>query len=107
MASTSASNSGVKPDSLPNQSGSIWTTRPSGQRDPRGSDLEVAFVLEEVEVPQPLGLSVMDPMQLFDPRLRKPAAGDKVDADRQDLAYSVKINTSHAPRVGNAEGGFK
>jgi hypothetical protein len=49
----------------------------------------------------------MDPMQLFDPRLRKPAAGDKVDADRQDLAYSVKINTSHAPRVGNAEGGFK
>jgi AIPR protein len=28
---------------------------PVGQLDPRGSDLEVAFVLEEVEVAQPLG----------------------------------------------------
>jgi hypothetical protein len=50
---------------------------PVGQLDPRSSDLEVAFVLKEVEVAQPLGLGVMDPMQPFDPRCRKPAAGDK------------------------------
>src|SRR6516225_2237413 len=49
----------------------------------------------------------MDPMQLFDPRRRKPAAGDKVDADRQDLARRVEINAPHVPRFGNAEGGFK
>jgi hypothetical protein len=64
-------------------------------------------VLEEVEVPQPLGLGVMDPMQPVDPRRRKPAAGDKVDADCQDLARSVEINTPHVPRFGNTEGGFK
>ena len=34
---------------------------------------------KEVEVPQPLGLGVMDPMPPFDTRRRKPAAGDKVD----------------------------
>jgi hypothetical protein len=39
---------------------------PVRQLDPRRSDLEVAFVLKEVEVPQPLGLGVMDPMQPVD-----------------------------------------
>ena len=67
----------------------------------------VAFVLEEVEVPQPLGLGVMDPMQPFDPRCGKPAAGDKVDTDRQHLACGVEINAAHVPRFGDAEGGFK
>src|SRR6516225_5158665 len=49
----------------------------------------------------------MDPMHPCDPRRRKPAAGDKVDADRQDLAHRVEINAPHVPRFGNAEGGFK
>src|SRR5215471_8354983 len=49
----------------------------------------------------------MAPMHPFDPRRRKPAAGDKVDADRQDLAHRVEINAPHVPRFGNAEGGFK
>jgi hypothetical protein len=47
-------------------------------------------VLKEVEVPQPFALGVMDPMHAFDPRHREPAAGDKVDADRQDLAGGSK-----------------
>jgi hypothetical protein len=80
---------------------------PVGQLDPRGSDLEVAFMLKEVEVPQSLGLGVVDPMQPFDPRCGKPAAGDKVDADREDLACRVKINAPHIPRFGNAESDFK
>ena len=96
----------MKPDSLPNQSGSIYDP-PIGQLDPRGSDLEVAFMLKEVEVPQSLGLGVVDPMQPFDPRCGKPAAGDKVDGDRQHLACGVKINAPHVPRFANAEGGFK
>jgi hypothetical protein len=52
-------------------------------------------------------LGVMDPMQPFDPRCRKPAAGDKIDADGQDLAGGVKIKAPHVPRFGNAEGGRK
>ncbi len=80
---------------------------PVGQLDPRGSDLEVAFVLEEVEVPQPLGLGIMDPMHTFDTRCGKPTAGDKVDADGQHLAGGVEINAPHVPRFGDAEGGFK
>jgi hypothetical protein len=53
---------------------------PVGQLDPRGSDLKVAFVLEEGEVPQSFDLGVVEPMQPCDTRRRKPAAGDKVDA---------------------------
>jgi hypothetical protein len=64
-------------------------------------------VLKEVEVPQPFGLGVMNPVQYFDPRRRKPAAGDKVDADSQHLARGVEIDAPHVPRFGNAEGGFK
>jgi hypothetical protein len=66
-----------------------------GQLDPRGSHLEVAFVLEEVEVAQPLGLGVMDPMLLFHPRCGKPAAGDKVDADGQDFARRQNQHPAH------------
>jgi hypothetical protein len=105
-ASTSASNSRVMPESLPNQSGSIWTTaRRAASLE--GSDLQVAFMLEEVEVPQRLGLGVIDRMHTFDTRRREPAPGDEVDADRQDLSRRVKINTPDVPRFGNAERGFK
>jgi hypothetical protein len=64
-------------------------------------------MLEEVEVPQSFGLGVMDPMDTFDPRRGKPGAGDKVDADGEDLAGGVEINTPHVPRFGDAEGGLK
>src|ERR1700745_156332 len=64
-------------------------------------------MLEEVEMPQSFGLGVMDPMQPFDPRCRKPAADDKVDADRQDFAGGVEINAPHIPRFGEAKGSFK
>ena len=77
------------------------------QLDPQGSDLQVAFMLEEVKMPQTFGLGVMDRMQPVDRRCGKPAAGDKVDADSQHLAGGVEINTSYVPRFGDAEGGFK
>jgi hypothetical protein len=64
-------------------------------------------MLEEVEVAQSFGLCVMDPMHTFDLRRGKPAAGDKVDADGEDLAGGVEINATHVPRFANAEGGFK
>src|SRR6516164_9376524 len=49
----------------------------------------------------------MDPMHPFHPRRLKPAAGDKVDADGEDLARGVEINAPHVPRFGNAESRFK
>jgi hypothetical protein len=64
-------------------------------------------VLEEVQVPQPLGLGVMDPMHASDPRCCKSAAGDKVDANRQDLTCGIEIDAPHVPRLGNAESRFK
>src|ERR1700740_3199019 len=64
-------------------------------------------MLEEVEMPQAFGLGVMDPMHTFDPRCGKPAAGDKVDANGEDLAGGVEINDPHIPRFGDTEGGFK
>ena len=64
-------------------------------------------MLEEVEVPQPLGLGVMDRMHTFDARCREPAPGDEVDADRQDLSSRVEINAPDIPGFGNAERRFK
>jgi hypothetical protein len=64
-------------------------------------------MLEEVEMPQSFGLGVMNPMPPADPRCGKPAARDKVDANGEDLAGGLEINTSHVPRFGDAEGGFK
>ena len=58
-------------------------------------------------MPQSFGLGVMDSMQPFDPQRRKPAAGDKVDADGKDLAGGVEINDPHIPQSDDAEGSFK
>src|SRR5262249_24705922 len=49
----------------------------------------------------------MDPMHALDPRRCKPAADDKVDANRRDLACGIKIAAPHVPRFGNAESRFK
>src|SRR5215467_2670717 len=49
----------------------------------------------------------MDPMHALDPRRCKPAADDKVDANRQDLACGIEIDAPHVPRFGNAESCFK
>jgi hypothetical protein len=54
---------------------------------------EEAFVLEEIEVPQPLGLRVMDRVHTLDTRRPKPATGDEVDADRQHLSRRIKSTT--------------
>jgi hypothetical protein len=49
---------------------------PVGQFDPWCSHLQVVFVLEEIEVPQALGLRVIDRVRALDTRRQKPAAGD-------------------------------
>ena len=57
---TSASNSKVKPASFPTQSGSTSATFAVRQLDPWYAHFEITFVLKEVEVPQPLDLSVVN-----------------------------------------------
>jgi len=64
-------------------------------------------VLEEIEVPQPLGLCVMDRVRAFDTGRCEPAAADKVDADRQHLSRRIKIDASDVPRFADAERRFE
>ena len=80
---------------------------PVGQPHPRRSDFQETFVLEEIEVPQPLGLRVMDRVRAVDTGRRKPAAGDKVDADRQQLSRRIEIDASDVPRFVDAERRFE
>ena len=61
--STRASNSRVKPESLPAHGGSTWRTAPSiPQSHPRNAHLEEALVLEEVQMPIALRHRIVDRM---------------------------------------------
>ena len=80
---------------------------PVGQLHPRGPHLQVAFVLEEIEVPQSLDLRVMDRVRAVDTRRWKSRPGDKVNADRQHLSRRIKIDDPDVPRFANPERCFK
>ena len=58
----------------------------------------------EPEMPQPLGLGVVDRMQT---RRRKSAASDKVDIDGQGLPGGIEIDAPHVPGPDNPKGRFK
>ena len=45
--------------------------------DPGGAHFEIAFVLEEIEMPVALGLGVVNRMQPFQARVRKAAAASE------------------------------
>jgi len=55
-------------------------------------------MLEEVEVPQPLGLGVMDRMHTSTPGAENWLPATKVDGDRQDLSSRVEIYAPDVPR---------
>jgi hypothetical protein len=78
-----------------------------GQAHPWHAYFEVALVLEEVEVPQPLGHGVVRRMCALDARNGKPTAGNEIDTDRQRLLGRIEIDPSDEPRIGNPQGGFK
>jgi len=64
-------------------------------------------VLEEVEMPKPLGLGVVDRMDALDAGCRKSCSRGKVDTDRQGLPGRVEINVADKPGLANAKGRFK
>jgi hypothetical protein len=105
--STSASNSRVKPESLPVHGGSTCRTAPSGQLHPRHAHLEEAFVLEEVQMSVSLGDRVVDGMLAGDTRHCEACAGSKVHLDRQRSRLRVEVSASNEPRRIDAQRGLK
>ena len=75
-----------------------------GKRDPRRAHLEIALMLEEVQMPVALGLGVVDRMQPFRPFVRKPAAFGEIDGDRQEPLAGVERDIAHVPGGSDAKG---
>ena len=70
---------------------------PVGQIHPRRPDLQEAFVLEEVEMPQPLDPGVMDRMQVGGIRMLEAATRDEIDRDGQRLPGGIEIHALNVP----------
>ena len=75
-----------------------------GKFDPRRSHFEIAFMLEEVEMPVALCLGVVDRMQSFRPFVRKPAAFGEIDSDGQEPLAGVERDIAHVPGGSDAKG---
>ncbi len=93
--STSASNSSVKPESLPANGGLTRAHRPVGQLDARRAHFEHALVLEEVQVPIGLGHRVVHRVISRGAIHGKAAAGGEVDTHRQHLAFAAPVFARH------------
>lgn len=77
------------------------------QLHPRRPHLQIALVLEEVQMPVALDLRVVRRVQAGRLRMHESAARHEVDADRQGLLCRMEIDPLDKPGIGNAEGGFK
>jgi len=71
------------------------------------ADLQVALVLEEIEVPITLADRIVHRMDASLTSHSEPAASSEVDAYGQSLCRRVQVNGCHMPRLGNAQGCFK
>ncbi len=78
-----------------------------GQAHTRDANLQVALMLEEVQVPVALGHGVVRRMRPFDVGHSKTAAGDEVDGNGQGLLRHVELDPVDVPRGSNAQGGFE
>jgi hypothetical protein len=77
------------------------------QAHARHPDLEIAFVLKEVQVPQPLDLRVVHRVLAGDAGVGEAAAGNKVHGNRELPFGRVKVDALHVPRGIDSQGGFK
>ena len=77
------------------------------QGDTGNTGLEMAFVLEEVQVLVTLDLRVVSRMHPFDTRIREAAARHEIEVDGQTSLFGIKINALDGPRIGNAQSRFK
>ena len=81
--------------------------RAVGQAYPRYPNLQKAFVLEKVQVPQPLDLRVMDRVLARDAGVGKSRTRDKVHGNGQFTPRGVEIDTLHVPWRRDSKGCFK
>ena len=101
--STSASKSSVKPESFRLD----LAHRATRQLHARHADLQVALVLDEVEVPITLAERIVHWMDAILFRHGEPATGGEIDAYGQGLCRRVQVNRCHMPRLGNAQDRLK
>src|SRR3974377_1988458 len=102
-SNTSASNSKVKPAGLPTQSGSVSAPLPARPPKAGHADFEMAFMLEEVEVAQPLDLGIVDRVLARRLGVGKAAARRKIDVDGEPALPGVEVDRLHEPGRGDAQ----
>jgi hypothetical protein len=64
-------------------------------------------MLEEVQMPVTLGLSIVDRMDTISAGVSKPAASNKINLDSQALSFGIEINTLNVPRIDYAQSRFE
>src|SRR5262249_46255894 len=74
------------------------------QLDPWYPDFEIAFMLKEVEVPEPLDLGVVNLVFARSLGMAKAAARHKIDVDGQPPLPGIEVHRPHEPRRADAQG---
>ncbi len=77
------------------------------QSYPQYPDLQIAFVLEKIQVPQPLDLGVVNRMPASYAGIGKARTRDKVHSNDQFTPCGVEVDALHVPRCLDSQGGFK
>ena len=72
------------------------------QLDPWHPYFEIAFMLKEVEVPQPLDLGVVNLVFTLRLGMSKAAARHEIDMDGQPPLPGIEVHRLHEPRRGDA-----
>src|SRR5262249_58857602 len=73
------------------------------QLDPWYPHFEIAFMLKEVEMPQPLDLGVVDLVLSRSLGMSKAAARHEIDMDGQPPLPGIEVHRLHEPRRGDAQ----
>src|SRR5487761_1180048 len=68
------------------------------QANTRQAYLQIAFVLEEVQVPVALGFGVMDRVLSSKFGMRKARTGDEINADREQMLVGIELDALNLPR---------
>lgn len=77
------------------------------QFDARHTDIEMAFMLEEVQMPVTFDLRIVDRMHTLYAGIGKAATSNEIDVDGQTFLLGIEIDTLDIPRIGDAESSFK
>ena len=81
--------------------------RTIGQFHARRAHLQIALMLEEVQVPVALGHCVVNRVNTLMTRDLKPTTTLEVNHHGQCLGRLLKVNRGHIPRLMDSQGSFK